>query len=316
MRILFLGSPECAVHPLKFLIENGFSVVGCVSQPARPAGRGKSLQDPPVAQYAKERGVPTVQPASVNEPATLEYLRSLNVDVALTAAYGQMLSKDFLTIPRRATINIHPSLLPKYRGATPVPSALLDGLGETGVTILFTVFKMDAGNIVVQKKFGIQPNETADVLTDRLFGEGAQLLPEALALLEDGKFEGTVQNEAAVTLCRKLTKESGAVAWDSGVERIYNQYRAYFPWPGTYTFYNGRRIVLSQLARAHGLPEHKGETGAFYLDKPSRRLLVNGADGALEILRLRPEASKEISGFDFWNGLKMTTGRGRFSDKP
>ncbi|MGE0174429.1 MAG: methionyl-tRNA formyltransferase [Oligoflexales bacterium] len=315
MKIVFLGSPQCAVDPLKFLIEKGYSVVACVSQPARPAGRGKALQDPPVARFAKENGVETIQPASVNEPEVLDYLRNLNFDIALTAAYGQILSKNFLAIPRRATINIHPSLLPRYRGATPVPSALLDGLTETGVTVLFTVYKMDAGNIIVQKRTSVQPEETADVLTDRLFSEGARILPEAFKLLADPGFQGAIQDEASVTHCRKLTKESGLVQWRLSAEQIFNQYRAYYPWPGSYTFCQGRRVVVSQLSRCLQ-SSSKGEPGTFFLDKNSRRLLVQTSDGTLELCRLKPEGGKEISGFDYWNGLKAVDGWGKFSDQP
>jgi folate-dependent phosphoribosylglycinamide formyltransferase PurN len=160
MRLVYMGSPSEVIAPLESLIKHcqksGDEVVAVVSQPAKPAGRKQTLTDPPVATFAKEQGLRCLQPIKASDPAFLEELKSLEVDVIITAAYGQILSNAFLAIPRRATINIHPSLLPAYRGAIPVPAALLDGLETTGVTVLFTVKALDAGNIILQKSFAIE----------------------------------------------------------------------------------------------------------------------------------------------------------------
>ena len=190
MRILFLGSPSEVVPVLDFLRNDpvicaSHHIVGVVSQPMRPTGRGGKMSDPPVALYAQENGIPLLQPESVKDPQFLEEMRNFRPDIALTAAFGQILTNDFLAIPTRATINIHPSLLPRHRGAVPVPAAILAGDSVTGVTVLFTVRKLDAGNIILQESTAIHPDETSDVLLKRLFLLGAAMIGPALELLSD-----------------------------------------------------------------------------------------------------------------------------------
>ena len=155
MKLAFFGSPEDSIAPLQHLLDQGADVALVVSQPAKPAGRGRHLIDPPVATFAKEKGLPLLQPTKASDPDFLEQLQSFAIDVVITCAYGQILTQSFLDIPRRATINIHPSLLPKFRGATPVNSSILAGDSQTGVTVLFTVRKLDAGHIIIQEETAI-----------------------------------------------------------------------------------------------------------------------------------------------------------------
>jgi len=307
MRLMFLGSPGPVVAPLQALIAGaqalGHEVVGVVSQPARPAGRGRVPLDPAVAAYAKSKGIPTLQPERANSPEFLAAFAALRPDIAITAAYGQILSDEFLRIPRRATINIHPSLLPKYRGATPVPAALLAGEEVTGITILFTVKKLDAGAIIVQQRLPIHPDETAGELTARSFAASGALLLEALRLLEDPAFSGTLQDEAAVTHCRKIDKQNGAIDWQRSSVEIYNAFRAYDPWPGAFTYLHGKRISLIEMKLDEDAMSGLTAGQAQY-DKRLRCLRIGAGSGTLQLFKLKGAGAKEVSAEAFWNGLK------------
>jgi methionyl-tRNA formyltransferase len=307
MRLVFLGSPEPANIPLKILVENakdhGHELVGVVSQPARPVGRKQVMQDPPVATYAKSVGLPVYQPEKARDPEFLKAFEALKPDVAITAAYGQILTPEFLKIPTRATINIHPSLLPKYRGATPVPAALLAGEKVSGVTILFTVQKLDAGAIILQESLAIDPQECADALTARYFALGSKLLFPALEKLQDPSFAGTPQDEESVTHCRKIDKQDGNVIWSHAAEDIYNRFRAFTPWPSTFTFHEGRRLQLTAMMAD---PSHMtGQIpGTVTFDKTRASLAVATGEGTLYLTKIKPSGGKEIPAASFWNGLK------------
>jgi methionyl-tRNA formyltransferase len=318
MRLVFLGSPESVLAPLKTLLTvgptHGHQVAGVVSQPPRAVGRSQTPVDPPVAAFAKNAGLPTLQPEKASDPAFLEAFAALAPDVAITAAYGQILTEAFLAIPRRATINIHPSLLPRYRGATPVPAALLEGETVTGVTVLFTVKRLDAGNILVQETVPIGPEETAGPLTDRLFALGGDLTLKALALLADPAEKGSPQDEARVTHCRKIQKQDGAVDWSQGSEEIVHRFRAYAPWPGSYTFLGDRRLALVAMrASADGM--HGLAAGEVVFDKRHRCLNVGTGDGTVQVTTLKPAGGKDVQAEAFWNGLKDRS-RVRFTAAP
>jgi methionyl-tRNA formyltransferase len=277
-------------------------VVAVVSQPTKASGRGgKQTEKPAVVVAAEEMDIPVLQPEAPNAPEFLAQLRELNADLFVTAAYGQMLSADFIRVPKRALINIHPSLLPKYRGATPVQSALLDGVAETGVTVLFTVLKMDAGAIIAQRKSPIAKHETADLLLDRLFREGGELLAEAIEKLRDPNFVGVPQDPQQVSKCRKFAKEDGRINWNDKAEAIWNRWRAFFPWPGIFTFCGGKRVALVRL----GEPvERSLNVGALEFARESEAILVGCGAQALPVLALKQEGQREIPASAYWNGLK------------
>jgi methionyl-tRNA formyltransferase len=283
------------------------SVVAVVSQPARKAGRGQSTIDPPLAGFAKQMGIATLQPESPRDPSFLSQLKDLEPDLAITASYGQILSDTFLAIPKRGTINIHPSLLPKYRGAIPVQAALMAGDTTTGVSILFTVKALDAGAIILQKPFVIDPNETAELLLTRLFQKSSPLLIKSLSLLEDPSFAGTPQDESLVTHCSKLEKSQGQIQWNHPAVQIFNLYRAFYPWPGVYSFFQGKRYQFTNMSLSSD-KESDLNPGSFRFDKPSKTLKIQTGQGTLEVLRIKPEGSKEIDALAFWNGLKHREG--------
>lgn len=303
-----MGSPAEVVTPLQTLYEQGtaygVNLVGIVSQPARPAGRGGKLTDPPVAIFGRDRSIPTLQPDSAKDPIFLDSIRRLQPDVIVTAAYGQILTDDFLKIPKIATINIHPSLLPAYRGATPVPAALLDGLRATGVTILFTVKQLDAGNIILQKAFEIAPKETALALTERLFKESGPMLLDVLSLLaKNPSFKGSPQDSAAATFCRKISKDMGHIDWSMDAVTIFNKYRAFQPWPGSYTNLGSKVVAITEMSFGD-LEGSRDRPGTFGYDKTVKSMIVNCGKGSIHINKLKPAGGKEMDAAAFWNGLK------------
>lgn len=311
LRVVFLGSPIEVIPILADLLKPHSSIqcVGVVSQPAKPVGRKQILEDPPVAQYAKEKGVPLLQPNSARDAEFQRQLAAWKPDVCITAAYGQILDEAFLKIPTRGTINVHPSRLPQFRGATPVPSAILAGLSQTAVSILFTVKKLDAGNLIVQKDFAIHANETNGELTARLFRESCPLLREALEKLGDKSFTGTPQDEAQVTHCKKIAKSDGQIDWTKSASEIYNRFRAFEPWPGSFTFLGSDRVVITQME----LVESRGAPGSFEFDRQRKCLVVCCGNSAVAIGKLKPAGSKEMAAGSFYNGLGQGTREKRFS---
>lgn len=309
-----MGSPQEVVAPLQQLLaaDGDFNVIAVVSQPARPVGRSGKLQDPPLAEFSKAKGLLTLQPESARDPEFLDQLGCLNVDVIVTAAYGQILSKKFLAIPKRATINIHPSLLPKYRGATPVPAALLEGESTTGVSVLFTVKALDAGAIICAREFPIAPDETAGTLTQRMFDFSGPLLIQALEKLRDPNFVGQPQDDRAATYCSKIEKSDGAVDWALPADVNLNRYRAFQPWPGLFTFFNGKRVGLLEVRQASAADLANGAgsggqsllAGAFVFSKPAKAILVRCSDGFLAVTKLQSEGGKPVDAAAFWNGIK------------
>ena len=310
MRIVYMGSPSSAVKPLAYLLErlgDEHKLLGVVSQPAKLVGRGrkKAPQDPPVALYAKEKGLAVLQPQKASAPEFLGELRKWNPDLIITCAYGQILNQEFLNIPKRATINIHPSRLPLFRGATPIPAALLAGEELTAVTILFTVKALDAGNIIIQKDFSIGNKETAEDLTERLFLESGPLLLQAIDKLKDPSFKGLEQNEAKVVHCRKIYKNQGFIDWNTPAKEIYNRYRAFFPWPGSYSYLAGKRVLIEEMtpiAKQEVETFEEVRVGSCYYDKSKELILIKSCDGYLGISKLKASGSKSCTAQSFWNG--------------
>lgn len=317
MRIVFLGSPEEVIAPLRHLLNSGDKdqyLVAVVSQPAKPQGRGRSLEDPPIAMFSKAHSILTLQPNKASDPDFLNQLRELKPDIAITAAYGQILTDEFLAIPSRGTINIHPSMLPKYRGATPVQSAIAAGESTTGVTILFTVKKLDAGNIILQRSFNIGATEKSGQLMSRLFSESSTMLTDALKLLIDNNFAGTPQDPAKVTHCKKIDKTDGNIRWDREAEEIYNRFRAFDPWPGTYTFLGEKRVGISDMFFDNELVSTQ-KPGEFMFDKKKHCLVVGTDGGTLGITQLKISGSGVVNAAAFWNGLKDRS-QPEFSHEP
>ena len=236
MRIVFMGTPDFAVPSLEGLIAAGHQVRGVFCQPDRPVGRHQNkLQAPPVKRAALEHGIPVFQPTKLRDGSALEQLRSLDPELIVVAAYGRILPDDILALPPRGCINVHSSLLPKYRGAAPINWAVINGERETGVTIMDMASELDAGDIILQRATPIGETEDAAALYTRLAELGGALVVEAVAQIEDGTAVHTPQDPSGVTYAPMLSKDLSPVDWSRGAWEIFNQIRGLYPWPGAST---------------------------------------------------------------------------------
>lgn len=308
MRVLFMGSPQEAVIPLQALIrlqqEDEMELVGVVSRVGKPRGRGLKTADTPVSRFAGQEGIPLYLPAEVNAPEFIQTLHKLNIDVVLTAAYGRILTPEFLLLGQRAVINIHPSLLPHLRGAAPLVSAILSGDEEIGVTICFTVAELDAGNIIVQKRFPRDPSANHRTLTAAMFTEGAKLLSSALDLLKDPDYKGTPQNTQLVTTCGRVRKEDGCISWQDRATDIYRRHLAYYGWPETYTHFRGTKVTLKEISTAPFTADEAGmDRGGFVFDRQRSILRVRAADGIVAVHNLQVAGRRQTDACSFWNGI-------------
>ncbi len=252
MRALFMGTPDFALPVLDGLLSGGFQVVGVYTRPDQPAGRGRQPAPPPVKTYAMSRGLPVFQPRSLRREEAVRELASLQPEVIIVAAYGRILPPEVLAIPPRGVLNIHPSLLPKYRGPSPVITALLEGESVTGVTVMLLDEGMDTGNILAQRRTAILPHETAGELTHRLFRLGAELLLEVLPEWVAGAMTSVPQNAAMATTTRLYTKEDGDMDWSLPATVLERRLRALQPWPGCYTRWEGKRLRILEGAAVDG----------------------------------------------------------------
>lgn len=304
MRVAFFGTSEFAVPALRALAESGHRVGPVVTAPTRPSGRGHKLVPGPVEQEARTLGLTVLAPEDPNDPAFITELASLRPDVAILAAYGCILKTSLLRVPPRGFLNIHPSLLPRFRGAAPIQRAVLAGEPETGVTVIVLSEQVDAGDIMKQVAVAIGPDETAGELSHRLAEIGAGLLLEALTRLEKNAGSRTPQDPGLATRAPKIDKSERNIDWRETAPRIHNRIRALSPEPGAVTSFRERRIVLLR-SRLHDTPE-RGEPGLLLLQHQG--LLVATGGGAIEIAELKPEGSRVQTGADFRNGHRPVPG--------
>ncbi len=305
-RVLFMGSPEIAVPALEALLRDGENIVGVVSQPDRPVGRHQILTPPSVAAFAKEKNLPLFQPEKVkNNPEFLEIIKNLKPDVVIVVAYGRLLPKEFLEIPPRGCINVHFSLLPKYRGAAPMQRALMNAEEETGVTTFLIVEKLDAGPILMQKKVAIHEEDTTELLGKRLTVVGTQLIQETLAGLRSGDLKPMPQNDREVTLAPPLVKEDGLVKWNEKARYVGGQIRGVTPWPGAYTFWNGKRL---KIHRAEILEGKRSVEPGTIMEVTEEGIEVACSNGALILTELQLEGSRRLPVKDFLKGHPMAVG--------
>lgn len=308
MRLIFLGSPAFAVHPLAALAAAGHELVAVVTQPDRPAGRDRRLSAPPVKQAAQALGLPVLQPESLRDPAVVAQLAALAPEAGVVAAYGAILRKNVLAIPPLGYLNIHPSLLPLHRGPTPVAGAILAGEPETGVTIIRLDPGMDSGPILAQAVVPLTPNARAGPLTDELFQLGAQLLLEVLPRYAAGELTPRPQAHSQATLTGMLKKEDGLIDWTLPALVIERMVRAYDPWPGATTSWAGQSL---RLLAALVAPEWAGvePPGSLLGRGAGGGPLVATGSGALELCELQPAGRRVMSGAAWLAGLQGAQGR-------
>jgi methionyl-tRNA formyltransferase len=305
-RVLFMGSPEIAVPTLEALLQAGENIVGVVSQPDRPVGRHQVLTPPAVAAFAKEKNLPLFQPEKVkNNPEFLETIKNLKPDVVIVVAYGRLLPKDFLDLPPRGCINVHFSLLPKYRGAAPMQRALMNAETETGVTTFRIVEKLDAGPILMQKKVEIHEEDTTEILGRRLTVIGTQLVKETLASLRSGALKPIPQNDREATLAPPLTKEDGLVKWNEKARYVCGQIRGVTPWPGAYTFWENKRLKIHRAEILEGKRSAEPGTVTEIIEEGIEVACTNGA---LLLTELQLEGGRRLSAKDFLKGHAIAVG--------
>jgi methionyl-tRNA formyltransferase len=297
LKIVFMGTPEFAVPSLPALIQAGHDVAAVFTRKDKPVGRKRILTAPPVKTLAMEKGIPVFQPDTLRGAETEEILRRIGPDVIVVAAYGKMLPKNILELPRFGCVNVHASLLPKYRGAAPIQQAILDGESVTGVTTMQMSEGLDTGDILLCEKTEIDPEETAVELTVRLSKIGAQLIVRTLTELEAGTITPVPQNDAESSYAPMLTKERSPVDWNRKAVQIHNQVRGLFPWPGACTVYKGKKLKIHRTRIASAA---KGVPGQILSGKEFK--VVCGDGTALELLEVQPEGGKKMKGSDFLRG--------------
>ncbi|MCD6485832.1 MAG: methionyl-tRNA formyltransferase [Syntrophobacterales bacterium] len=244
MNILFMGTPAFAIPSLKALVENGYNVVGAVTQPDKPKGRGRKYIAPPVKTCALELGIPVYQPDRVRDEDFLDIFRKISPDMVALVAFGQILPKELIDFPEFGCLNVHPSLLPKYRGAAPINWPIINGDRKTGVTIMLMDEGVDSGEILLQEKIDIDIDDTFDDLHDKLSTLGAGLLIKAVGDVIDGTLAGTLQDASLATFAPRLTRETGHINWDDESEKIVNLIRGLSSHPGAYSFLEDKKLKI------------------------------------------------------------------------
>jgi methionyl-tRNA formyltransferase len=307
-RVLFFGTPEFAVPTLAALVAAGSAPILVATQPARPAGRGGRVQDPPVAAWARQHGLAVEQPRKVRDPAFLDRLAALRPEVAVVVAFGQIFPQRLLDLPRLGCVNLHASLLPKYRGAAPIQAAIAAGERKTGITTMRMVAELDAGPILLQEEVEIGPRETAGELSVRLADRGAALVIETLRGLAAGTLAEREQNHAEATSAPRLSKADGLVDWELPATRLADRLRALTPWPGLTGHLRGETVKLVAGVAIDWEEAPSGTCGTYLGMRQGRLAVLCGAGTLLGIERLQRPGRKPVSASDFAHGERLAVG--------
>jgi methionyl-tRNA formyltransferase len=312
VRIVFLGTPDFATPSLVALAAR-FDVALVVAQPDRPKGRGRALSPPPVKESAFALGLPCMQVERPNAPGAIAALRQVRADLFVVVAYGALLAPDLLAVPKAGCVNLHASLLPRHRGASPIQAALLAGEETTGNTTMWMAEGLDTGDVILQRALAIGPEETAGELSARLAADGADLLVETVERIEAGDAPRTAQDEARATLTRKIRKNDGWLDFTPPAQKVHDRARAMTPWPGAVATFDGSpvRFERTRVAAEAEDGDQAGarpEPGAIGGEGPRGGLLVACGMGAIEVLRVRPAGRKTMDALDWWRGLRSGKG--------
>lgn len=300
MKILFMGTPDFAVPSLEALVAAGHQVVGVFSQPDKPKNRGMKLLPTPVKVCAQAHAIPVFQPTKLRDGTALDTIRQLAPDLIVVAAYGRILPQEILDAPPLGCINVHSSLLPKYRGSAPIHWAILNGDQETGVTIMHMALALDAGDIIAQKTTPIDPDETVETLHDRLAQLGAELLAETVARIADGTATRTPQEESQVTLAPMLSRALSPMDWTRPARALHDQVRGLIPWPAAVTELNGTRCKIFATTV---LQETTGKAPGSILAADKKGLKVACGEGTvLQIDQLQADGGKRMAAADYLRG--------------
>jgi methionyl-tRNA formyltransferase len=306
LRLVFMGSPQFAVPPLERLLASKYQVAAVYTQPDRPAGRGRGLVSSPVKQAAQARGLTVVQPASLKAAGVVEQLKGFEPDAIVVAAFGQILPEPVLALPRLGCLNIHPSLLPRFRGASPVASTILAGDDFSGVSIMVMDEGLDTGPVLARAQIPILDRDTTGSLTEKLSRLGAQLLGEVLAGWSRGERTPRPQDESKVTYCSPIAKEEGEIDWRRPAIDIWRRVRAFNPWPGCYTRWWGKTLKIIEVAPLGG--ERTAGVGRVVALDSKAGFGVGTGDGILAIARVQMEGKKAMSADEFLRGQRGLLG--------
>jgi methionyl-tRNA formyltransferase len=303
MRIVFMGTPEFAVHPLERLISNGYEIAAVYTQPDKAAGRGRVLEESPVKKTAQRFNLNVLQPASLKSAEVRTHLAGLKPDVIVVAAFGQILPQSVLEIPPLGCINIHPSLLPGFRGVAPVPAAILNGDEFTGVSIMLMDKGVDTGPVLTRAQIPILPQDTAGSLLEKLSLTSAQLLLDTLPRWSRQEIKPQFQNEANATYTKMLTKAAGEIDWKLSAVDIWRRVRAYQPWPGCYTRWQGKQLKILEAEPLAEKGTNKPGSVVAVKEGTAAFGIVSG-DGILGIIKVQLEGKKAIAAGEFLRGQR------------
>jgi methionyl-tRNA formyltransferase len=319
MSIIFVATPAFAVPSLERLVADGHQISAVVTRPDRPAGRRRNLQASPVKLAAGRLAIPVLQPESLRDPGAIAELQALAPTSIVVVAYGQILRRQVLDIPERGVLNVHPSLLPRWRGASPIPASILAGDNETGVTIMLMDEGMDSGPILSQKTLAIDDEDTTASLTETLANEGAALLSETLPRWLAGEIARVPQDSTQATVCPLIRKEDGAIDWTLPATEIWRRIRAYNPWPGAYTYLNDDLFHIWR-AWPHGAGRDVEPGTVLLLDNetrealppqasPSAAIAIQTGDGLLVPIQLQRAGRRPMPAADFQRGMPDIVGK-------
>lgn len=320
MKIVFMGTPDFAAGALEALIEEGYDITAVITQPDKAKGRSKELQFSPVKECALRHGIPVWQPVRIKTPEAIAQLRQYEADVFIVAAYGQILSREILYMPKLGSINIHASLLPKYRGCSPIQHVLIDGEQETGITIMQMDAGIDTGDMLYKKSIAIEAEDTFETLHDKLMVLGGEAITEALPLLEAGKLEAEKQNDAESCYAPMIEKGMGQIDFTKKAIEIDRLIRGMNPWPSAYTYYRGKQMKIWRAVPMEGADTASATSGVG--DTETAENIIPGTvtavtkdyievltgKGTLHIFELQLEGKKRMSTHDFLLGVKVQPG--------
>jgi methionyl-tRNA formyltransferase len=307
-KIIFMGTPDFSVPVLRQIINDGYEVIGVVTQPDRPVGRKKVLTPPPVKVEALKNGIPVFQPEKIRQREELDKILALKPDLIITAAFGQILPKELLDAPTHGCINVHASLLPELRGGAPIHYAIIQGKKKTGITIMYMVEKLDAGDILTQVEVEITEEDNVGSLHDKLSKAGSALLSETLPMLLEGNVTATPQNELEATFAFNIKREQEKIDWTKAGEEIYNHIRGLNPWPVAFTTLEGK--VLKVWNSEKVLSNTAETPGTILSIEPAGLLVSTGDNTAIKITELQPSGKTRMKSEEFIRGAgsKLTVG--------
>ena len=306
MRILFMGTPDFALFSLKAIAESEHTVVGVVTQPDKPKGRGYALMPPPVKSYALEKGLEVFQPTTLKDDSFFELLKNLAPDVIVVVAYGKILPKNVLDFPRYGCINVHGSLLPEYRGAAPMQRAIIDGKATTGITTMYMAEGLDTGDMLLKQAVTIEQNDNFEDIHDKLGACGAELILKTLGGIEKGEIERIPQDESLATYAAKITKETCLIDFSKNASAVHDLIRGLSPIPLSFTHTSDGKllkVISSELTQTDGIFGEIGEVISL-----ENGITVACGKGSIRLLKVLPEGKSRMNAEDFVRGRKVATG--------